>query len=97
MKMIRNFKLIERREWEDMCCFKGERGEPGIKGNLVSLFINNSSNDIHLFINGKQKIFDEELDYSMVDGKLSLDIDITSIEKKHNIRDSQISVLYKPE
>lgn len=82
---------------EYMCCFKGELGEPGIKENLVSLFINNSSNDIYLYINGKQENFDEELDYSMVDGKLSLDIDITSIEKKHNIRDSQISVLYKHE
>lgn len=57
---------------------------------LVTIFI-------YLFINGKQEKIDEELDYSMVDGKLSLDIDITSIEKKHNIRDSQISVLYKHE
>lgn len=81
----------------NMCCFKGEFGEAGIKGNLVSLFINNSSKDIYLYINGKQENIDDELDYSMVDGKLSLDIDITSIEKKHNIRDSQISVLYKHE
>lgn len=81
----------------DICCFKGESGEAGIKGNLVSLFINNSSKDIHLYINGKQKNIDEEINYSMVDGKLSLNIDITSIEKKHNIRDSQISVLYKHE
>ena len=80
---------------EDMCCIKGELGEPGIKGNLVSLFINNSSNDIYLYINGKQENFDEEINYSMIDGKLSLDIDIKSIEKKHNIRGSQISVLYK--
>lgn len=82
---------------ENMCCFKGESGEAGIKGNLVSLFINNSNKEISLYINGKQKNIDEEINYSMVDGKLSLDIDITSIEKKHNIRDSQISVLYKHE
>lgn len=81
----------------DICCSKGEPGEPGIKGNLVSLIINNSNKDISLYINGKQKNIDQELNYSMVGGKLSLNIDITSIEKKHNIRDSQISVLYKHE
>lgn len=81
----------------DICCSKGEPGEAGIKGNLVSLIINNSNKDISLYINGKQKNIDDELNYSMVNGKLSLDIDITNIEKKHNIRDSQISVLYKHE
>lgn len=80
---------------KNICCFKGESGEPGIKGNLVSVIINDSNKDIYLYINGKQQNIDEEINYSMIDGKLSLDIDIKNIEKKHNIRGSQISVLYK--
>lgn len=75
-------------------CPRGHRGEPGIKGNLVSFSINGATDDVKEFINGKRVDLDSYFSYSINDGKLVLSFDISEIEKKHNMRDFQISVLY---
>lgn len=74
-------------------CPRGHRGERAIN-NLVSFSINGATDDVKEFINGKLVDLDSYFSYSINDGKLVLSFDISEIEKKHNIRDFQISVLY---
>lgn len=78
-------------------CSKGILGEPGIKNDLVSFFINNTDKSMSAFLNGEAIPIENILDFSIDNGKLTISIDIKRLEYKHNIKGSQVSLLYKQE